>query len=73
MTDDKSRQIDEGLVGFPLGAGDTIILFDDEGVMFADKVEKYSPETGLMEFKNTDTGYAEFKEMASECAGYSVR
>ena len=57
-------------IGVPLKPGDTVALYDDPSAdnpvqppAFSDEVVTHNPRTGVLEFRQSDVGLAEFKEM----------
>jgi hypothetical protein len=66
-----------------LTVGDRVTLFEDvdmEGdgagwsgdVLFEGYVEKYVPESNLLQFEDADAGLVEFEELLSEAEGVQI-
>lgn len=69
-------------ISVPFGVGDRVTLYsavdmDKDGgfagdVLFEDTVEQYNPQTGLLQFEDSDIGRAEFKELLDEAEGIQI-
>jgi hypothetical protein len=72
----------EKKIQIPLRVGSRVTLYEDvdidsgEGlaasVSFEDYVAQYVPETGLLEFENSDVGRAEFIQMTEDADGVEI-
>ena len=71
----------EQSIDLPLTVGSRITLYksvDFDGdskltsILFEDRVERYNPDTGLLEFRDSDVGLSEFESLIDEAVGYEV-
>lgn len=74
-------EVSQPSIEVPLEAGSRVTLLDDvdtdaggsAGVItFEDSVERYVPDTSLLEFEESDVGLAEFRELVSECESIEI-
>lgn len=80
MTYDHNTTFDRSIeqtISVPLRPGDTICLFkeaesSDKYKCFDDTVDRYNPNTGLLEFHGSDVGRAEFLALLTEADGISI-
>lgn len=69
-------------IDVPLEVGGHVVLFDvaevnDDGtystsIFFQDTVSKYVPESGLLEFEDSDIGLARFESMLEGAHGVKI-
>lgn len=81
MVDHNNSRLEQR-ISVPINAGDRITLLEDVDMdpcgsysardLFEGTVERYNPETGLLEFEESDVGLAEFMELMDEAEGIQI-
>lgn len=86
MTEHVTSSSEDESIEVPLTVGSRVALIEESeievrdgevaggytGYLFEDFVDKWIPETNLLEFENSDVGYSEFMEMVEEADGITV-